>query len=114
MYILNYESHFDAAHRLLNYEGKCRNLHGHRWQVKLYLKSGELNEQGMVMDFSDIKKILEKILPDHQYLNEIYSFNPTCENICHHLFYQIKKEIPILHGLELFESPNASVYYYEG
>lgn len=57
------EFKFEAAHRLLNYEGKCKNLHGHSWVVylKVGLKSSELNKIGMVFDFGDFKPMKEWI-----------------------------------------------------
>ena len=70
-----------ASHKLnLNYESKCSNLHGHNWKIKVYMKSVELDENGMVYDFSKIKShINDKI--DHKNLNEVLDFNPTAENI---------------------------------
>lgn len=70
-----------ASHKLkLSYESKCENLHGHNWIIEINLKSKELNEDGMVMDFTHIKdKIKSKL--DHQNLNEVLEFNTTAENI---------------------------------
>jgi 6-pyruvoyltetrahydropterin/6-carboxytetrahydropterin synthase len=58
------EVFFDASHRLLHYEGKCRNLHGHRWRVEVWL-AGEINgTTGILVDFNVIKEVIERF--DHQ------------------------------------------------
>ena len=70
-----------ASHSLrLSYESKCTNLHGHNWIITVYCKSAELNADGMVCDFSQIKELLKERL-DHRNLNEVLPFNPTAENI---------------------------------
>jgi 6-pyruvoyltetrahydropterin/6-carboxytetrahydropterin synthase len=58
-WIIYKEFRFEAAHRLPHYEGKCRRLHGHSWLGRVYVKSHYLqsqgSQQGMVMDFGEIK-----------------------------------------------------------
>ena len=57
MYKVKKRLEISAAHRLeLDYESKCTNFHGHNWIVDVYLKSKELNSNGMIMDFTHIKK----------------------------------------------------------
>lgn len=69
-----------GAHRLdLPYESKCRNLHGHNWVIEVTCRSKELNEAGMVVDFVEIKRIVNQL--DHQVINDIVEVNPTAENI---------------------------------
>ena len=66
MFILKAESEFDSAHFLSGYEGKCANIHGHRWRVIVEVQSEELHIggqlDGMVIDFGDIKKDLKVIV----------------------------------------------------
>jgi 6-pyruvoyltetrahydropterin/6-carboxytetrahydropterin synthase len=70
-----------ASHKLkLDYDSKCKDLHGHNWIITIYCKSKELNSNGMVIDFSEIKKLVTEKL-DHKNLNEVLNFNPTAENI---------------------------------
>lgn len=70
-----------AAHKLnLNYISKCETLHGHNWIIYIYLKSKDLNENGMVYDFTKIKELISHKL-DHKNLNDILKDNPTAENI---------------------------------
>ena len=70
-----------ASHRLdLSYESKCENIHGHNWYILVHCQSEELDENGMVVDFSIIKELIHQKL-DHKNLNEVLNFNPTAENI---------------------------------
>jgi 6-pyruvoyltetrahydropterin/6-carboxytetrahydropterin synthase len=61
--------HFDASHRLLHYEGKCANLHGHRWLVEVWLEGSVDGASGILVDYNEIKAIVDRL--DHQIiLNE--------------------------------------------
>lgn len=81
MYRIKKRIEISGAHSLtLDYESKCQNLHGHNWLIDIYLKSNNLNSNGMVVDFTHIKKVISDKL-DHKYINEIFDFNPTAENI---------------------------------
>lgn len=75
---------FDAAHHLHNYEGKCKNLHGHTYRAVLGV-SDFTDERGLMIDFGDIKEIWKQqieIYLDHRYLNEtLPPMNMTAENI---------------------------------
>ena len=76
LYYLEYETKVDAAHSLPNYNGPCKNIHGHTWRIKVGMWASELNEQGMVCDFREIKDIIHTL--DHRYLNDITP-TPTAE-----------------------------------
>lgn len=81
MYTIIKKLEIGGAHKLeLDYESKCGNLHGHNWIIEIYVQSKELNINGMVCDFTHIKKTISDKL-DHKYLNDIFDFNPTAENI---------------------------------
>jgi len=82
---------FDSAHQLEDYEGKCRQLHGHTYKLEVTVK-GEMGENGMVFDFSILKKVVtERVINqlDHKYLNDVFDFNPTSENMVVWIFEQI-------------------------
>jgi 6-pyruvoyltetrahydropterin/6-carboxytetrahydropterin synthase len=64
----------------LSYRSKCENLHGHNWVVTVHCKSKELNEDGMVVDFTHVKEKIHGFL-DHGNFNELLPFNPTSENV---------------------------------
>lgn len=84
MYELRVESSFAAAHQLRNYGGKCERLHGHNWKVEVFVEAEGLNQEGLALDFQEIKKALGEVLSrfDHQNLNELAMFekeNPSSE-----------------------------------
>ena len=112
------EFSFDSAHLLPHVpEGhKCKNLHGHTYHLKVVLE-GPLDEKlGWVIDFGDIKKVINPIIKrlDHQYLNDIPGLeNPTCEIICKWLWDQIKPSLASLKRLELRETPTSGAIYEE-
>lgn len=81
MYYVTKRLEISAAHRLeLDYESKCTSYHGHNWIVTVHCRAAELNKNGMVTDFTDIKRIVSERL-DHRCLNDTLPFNPTAENI---------------------------------
>lgn len=72
-----------ASHKLnIPYESKCQNLHGHNWILTVYLQSETL-ENGMVYDFTEIKKLVKSKL-DHKNIND-YIEQPTAENIAKYI-----------------------------
>lgn len=117
-------SHFDAAHFLRNYQGKCAQLHGHRWDVEIGVEGRQLDHAGMLADFGELKKALHQVLYqlDHQLLNDIPEFasekNPTAENLAAYLYREIKERLLLPQGLNLagvkvYESPDAWAFYKE-
>ncbi|MGI6393749.1 MAG: 6-carboxytetrahydropterin synthase QueD [bacterium] len=98
------ETQFSSAHHLRNYCGKCENVHGHNWRVRLCVTREKLNETGFVMDFKDLDGVLKKIttILDHRDLNSLPQFektNPTAENIALFIFNEAKKEIFLIDEL---------------
>ena len=100
MYYVKKTMEISAAHRLqLDYESKCTQLHGHNWVITVYCRAEELNEDGMVVDFTLIKRTIKQRL-DHQVLNDVLTFNPTAENIAR----WICKQIPHCYRVDVQES----------
>lgn len=81
MYYIEKTFEVSASHSLtLSYESKCSQMHGHNWRITVYCRSRELNADGMVVDFTEVKRrVMEQL--DHRNLNEVLPFNPTAENI---------------------------------
>ena len=81
MYYMTKRMEIAGAHRLtLPYESKCRDLHGHNWLVTVHCRAERLDENGMVCDFTEVKRLIHDRL-DHKFLNDVVPFNPTAENI---------------------------------
>jgi 6-pyruvoyltetrahydropterin/6-carboxytetrahydropterin synthase len=106
---------FDCAHHLNDYEGKCKNIHGHTYKLEVSVK-GEINKNGLVIDFHDLNDLVEnEILSyiDHKYLNELFDFNPTCELLGVWIWDEINKRLPQsgceLCKLVLWETPTSFI-----
>lgn len=128
MKILWRRFHFDSAHYLPDYEGRCHNLHGHRWTVDIGIEGNVCEEgtcKGMILDFSVLKVIVNPLfeLLDHNCLNNILD-NPTAENIIDYLVKEIKKVLTAwlkqtggihlrLVGLKVWETPEAYIEWRE-
>lgn len=96
-----------GAHKLtLDYESKCQNLHGHNWIIEVECKSEKLNQNGMLVDFTHIKKAIHERL-DHKYINDIVDFNPTAENIAK----WVVENVPLCFRAKVIESENNEAVY---
>ena len=82
MYKISKRMEVAGAHKLkLDYDSPCQNLHGHNWIITCYFASQKLDNNGMIVDFTQVKKLIHGKL-DHQLINEVAPFmNPTAENI---------------------------------
>ncbi|MCL2826536.1 MAG: 6-carboxytetrahydropterin synthase QueD [Eggerthellaceae bacterium] len=118
-YGLTVRDHFDAAHTLPGYDGPCRFLHGHTWDVEASITGQELDPVGMIYDFKDLKNSLHAVLDnfDHRYINDVPPFdeiNPTAENLARVVYYELEKTLPkgiLLHDITVWESPQAKIVY---
>lgn len=118
MYRLRIESYFDAAHKLVGYEGKCAELHGHTWKVEVFVTGEKLDEIGMLIDFKTLKQKVREITEkfDHSFLNDFKELgNPTSENICRYIFQNLKglPKTVRLEKVRVWESPDSWCEYYE-
>jgi len=120
MYEVSVEHHFDAAHFLREYHGKCEALHGHRYQVMVRVTTSTLDSSGMAYDFTELKQHLRDILSrfDHTCLNDVPPFdkiNPSAENIATTTYSELKPKlagVPVsLSGVEVWETPHNRVVY---
>jgi 6-pyruvoyltetrahydropterin/6-carboxytetrahydropterin synthase len=91
MYEVSVDETFAAAHNLRNYHGKCEDLHGHNYKVRVVLAGKELDEAGLLYDFVHLKKVIRDVIGglDHKYLNELAPFdtvNPSAENMAKYIY----------------------------
>ncbi len=120
MYQVSVEQHFDAAHFLRGYQGKCEALHGHRFRVVAKVKSSVVNDIGIAYDFTKLKQCLSDILTrfDHTCLNDVLPFdkiNPSSENIASTIYNELQPALagaPVsISSVEVWESPHSGVAY---
>ncbi len=122
MFELKVKTHFAAAHKLAMVGEKCENLHGHNWDVEVYVAGEQLNEAGVLVDFGDIKRSVRKIMKelDHKYLNELEPFvhvQPSSEQIAIYIANQLKPcmadfDPPVrVSRVSAWESANACATY---
>ena len=120
MYQISVEQHFDAAHFLRGYQGKCEALHGHSFRVVVKIKSSVVNDIGLAYDFVALKQHLESILTrfDHTCLNEVPPFdkiNPSSENIATTIYNELRPKLAgapvLLSCVEVWESPQSGIAY---
>jgi 6-pyruvoyltetrahydropterin/6-carboxytetrahydropterin synthase len=137
MYTIKVEHNFDSAHFLAGYQGKCANIHGHRWSVEVEISSDVLHEdgqqRGMVVDFTELKKDIREMLEtyDHALIIEngtmrketlkcLYEdgfkiiktqFRPTAENFSYFFYNTIKLKGYNVRRVIVHESPNNSAIY---
>jgi len=133
MYRVTREFDFCYGHRLLNYEGKCRHLHGHNGRAVITLAAEGLDARGMLVDFTDIKQTIQRwvdenidhnlllcredpILPILQAQGErvfVMDENPTAENIARLIFEQAKGAgLPVVE-VRLWETERCHASYQE-
>jgi len=107
MYYISKRFEIGFAHKLsLNYESKCRRLHGHNALITVYCRARELDENGMVVDFKQVSTLIKEKL-DHQCANDLVPFNPTAENLAR----WICEQVPHCYKVSFQESEgNIAVY----
>ena len=99
MFMVSVQAHYDSAHFLRNYKGKCERLHGHRYVVELALATEQLDKAGIAFDFVDIKRNLRELADhlDHNNLNDLPPFDviePSAENQAKYFYEEMKRRLP--------------------
>ncbi|HOM83060.1 MAG: 6-carboxytetrahydropterin synthase QueD [Armatimonadetes bacterium] len=113
--------HFDAAHCLRGYQGKCERLHGHRFEVEAVVRAEELDATGIALDFTLLKRLLGAICDelDHRNLNELPPFqqeNASSEGLARYIYRRLAPQIPEparLLSVTVWESPESWARYSE-
>jgi 6-pyruvoyltetrahydropterin/6-carboxytetrahydropterin synthase len=134
MYRVAREIDFCYGHRLLNYDGKCKHLHGHNGRAIITIESSGLDERGMVLDFGEIKRLVSGWIDEHldhrmilhrddpaaAALTEmgeplcLIDTNPTAENLARLIFEHAQRQgFPVVE-VKLWETPKCHATYYGG
>jgi 6-pyruvoyltetrahydropterin/6-carboxytetrahydropterin synthase len=105
MYEVSVDETFAAGHALRGYRGKCENVHGHNYKVRVTLAGKELDSTGLLYDFVHLKQVIQGVIRslDHRFLNEFAPFdtvNPSAENIARYIYDQTANR--------LVQSPNGA------
>jgi len=120
MFLLNVKAHYDAAHFLRNYRGKCEKLHGHRYEVEAGLAFDDVGPGGMAYDFGEAKRHLRAIADrlDHENINELEPFTemePSAENQARWIFQELRELLgeqgDHLVYVRVWETPNQYAQY---
>ncbi|HVX67289.1 MAG TPA: 6-carboxytetrahydropterin synthase QueD [Bryobacteraceae bacterium] len=123
MFEVSVEETFAAGHALRNYHGKCENVHGHNYRVRVVLEGAELDHAGLLVDFTEIKRVLRAIIEklDHQFLNDVAPFdklNPSAENMARYFYQEIsgnlavEREHPVrVAEVKIWETDTATATY---
>jgi 6-pyruvoyltetrahydropterin/6-carboxytetrahydropterin synthase len=98
MFEASVEETFAAGHALRGYHGKCENVHGHNYRVRVLVAGEELDAAGLLIDFVDLKQILRRIIErlDHQFLNDVPPFdelNPSAENMARYFHQEMTRQL---------------------
>lgn len=120
MFQVSVRQHFDAAHYLRGYKGKCENIHGHRFELVVRVNADKLDDKGLAFDFVELKDYLREITGklDHTCINDLPAFsknNASSENIALFVYEELAtrlKKTPVrLASVEVWESPENCIAY---
>ncbi|MEE3411206.1 MAG: 6-carboxytetrahydropterin synthase QueD [Treponema sp.] len=122
MFEVRVEDDFAAAHFLRDYNGKCEALHGHNYKVFVHVRGSALNDGGMLLDFTQLKAALKKVLAalDHTNLNDnpFFDQNPSAERIALYICQNVQAELDAqkkdvrLYSVDVFETDKNRATYY--
>ena len=101
MFEVSVEETFAAGHALRNYHGKCENVHGHNYRVRVTIEGPELDSIGLLVDFTELKRVIREIISglDHQFINDLPPFravNPSAENLAKYFYDQVTGNVKSL------------------
>ena len=115
------ERNFSSAHQLRGYKGKCENLHGHNYKIEIYARGRELDNIGLLVDFSELKNAADDIVQylDHRNINELPPFdvelNPSAENLARYILEKVSARVGDdrvkVYKVRCFETPTSVATY---
>jgi 6-pyruvoyltetrahydropterin/6-carboxytetrahydropterin synthase len=126
MFDVSVEKTFAAGHALRGYKGKCENVHGHNYRVRVTLTGAQLDSTGLLYDFVEVKRRLDAIIErlDHRFINDIAPFdqlNPSAENLARYFYQELDQalreaaaEVPVRIGeVRVWETDTTTAAYRE-
>lgn len=120
MFEISVEYVFAAGHALRGYKGKCENVHGHNYKVKVTVAGRDLNSTGLLMDFVELRAALKQLAErlDHRFLNDLSPFdqlNPSAENLakyfCEGLEPQVRAQGLSVESVTVWETDTTSATF---
>ena len=121
MFEVTVEQSFAAGHALRNYKGKCENVHGHNYRVRITIQGEQLDSTGLLVDFLDVKKAMGAAIEylDHRFINDLPPFdeiNPSAENIARYFYDRVTDSLnngaPVrVAEVQVWETDNSSALY---
>jgi 6-pyruvoyltetrahydropterin/6-carboxytetrahydropterin synthase len=122
MFQVSVEETFSAGHALRGYRGKCENVHGHNYRVRVTLEGPQLDSIGLLCDFTQLKQVMRGIIGglDHQFMNDLEAFrtvNPSAENLAKYFHDEITRQLTGLPagarvtGTTVWETDTTSAQY---
>ena len=122
MFEVSVEESFSAGHALRGYKGKCENVHGHNYRVRVTLEGPQLDKVGLLIDFAELKHVIRGIIQrlDHQFINDLEPFrtlNPSAENMAKYFYDEVAcklKDLPPgahVRDIVIWETDTASATY---
>jgi len=121
MFEIVVEHTFAAAHALRNYKGKCENVHGHNYRVRVTIAGEQLDPNGLLVDFVDIKRLMGGAIEylDHRFINDLAPFdeiNPSAENIAKYFYDRLHEgltnTVPVeISEIRVWETDTSSAVY---
>jgi len=122
MFQVSVEETFSSGHALRGYKGKCENVHGHNYRVQVTLEGPQLDNIGLLVDFTQLKQVLRDIIKrlDHQFINDLEPFttiNPSAENMAKYFYDEVSRQLKglppgahVTHAI-IWETDTASARY---
>lgn len=121
MFEVSVEQTFAAGHALRNYKGKCENVHGHNYRVRVTIQGEQLDNTGLLVDFVDVKRLMHGAIDylDHRFINDLDPFdkiNPSAENIAKYFYERVsaglQNDVPVrISEVRVWETDTSSAVY---
>ena len=123
MFEVSVEQTFAAGHALRNYKGKCENVHGHNYRVRITVQGDQLDSTGLLVDFLDVKGLIGGVVDylDHQFINDLPAFrtlNPSAENLAKYFYDEATRKMNAMPDgaritcITIWETDTASATYW--